>query len=209
MAVRFGCFISYAHDDGRRLKTFIQDFTEALVSELGAYLDDGQKVALDKDLLAGGVRHEPALAQYMCQSACWILVYVPKYRHHPWCRQEYRAMRVLEAERRDALGSRLPRTRAMILPVLLSGNVDDLPAGMPELEYVEDFSSFMVGHQHIIEHPEFQHRVRKMAENIWGTWRILAEDADLPDDCHVFEFPAPDDNDWAPEVGGLQLKRPT
>jgi TIR domain len=208
VAFEYGCFISYAHDEGHLIRRFIDDLTEALRSELGAYLNDENKLFLDQKRLSGGLSHPEVLAEAMCRSACWILVYIPKYRRMEWCRREYRAMRELESRRKEQPGPKLARGHAMIVPMLLRGHIDDLPIGVPAAEFVEDFTRFDVGQRRIVEHREFKPRIRLVAERIWDIWRAYEHVDHDGAGCEAFQLPAPDDADWGPEKGGPSQERP-
>lgn len=208
MAFEYGCFVSYPHDDGELINTFMGDLVTALESELGAYLERGRKVYIDRNGLNGGRAHATELARAMCASACWILVYSPKYRRRPWCRSEFRAMRLLEQQRRQALGRDLPPTKSMIIPVLLRGDMQDLPSGIPDSRFVVDFSAFMVGQQRIIEHPGFNVAIRRLSTEIFSIYQLWEGSDEHPRDCETFELPEPDEADWNTEVGGLSQGRP-
>lgn len=208
MPFEYGCFISYAHDDGERIQQFIEGFTDGLKSALGGYLGPEQKYWIDEDRLSGGYAHGEEIARRMCQSACWVLVYVPRYRRQPWCRREYRAMRALDQARRATLGRRIPQGTAMIIPVLLGGHVEDLPTSLPPKVFIEtEFQKFNVGQQRIVEHPDFQPRMTKIAQRIWDVWRIC-EDLEEPSGCEHFSLPEDSTEDWGPEKGGPGQGRP-
>lgn len=117
-------------------------------------------------------------------------------------------MRALEAQRRATLGKRLPRETAMIIPVLLSGHLDDLPRNLPSEVYVErEFQAFNVGQPRILHHPDFQPRMIEIGSRIWDAWRIY-EDLEEPQNCAGFRLPDDSLDDWGDEVGGPNQRRP-
>lgn len=207
MAFEFGCFISYAHDEGDLIQTFVKDFVKGLKAHL-VNIDDKQKYWWDEEQLSGGVRHPDKIATGMCQSACWVLIYFPKYRRHPACQQEYRAMYELEERRREALGRRLRKDQAMIIPILLGGDKEDLPQRLPDKVIIEDFSQYAVSGPRILRHPEFEKRMKLIAGRIWDVWRVCEDLKDEPSGCHEYSLPAPDKADWGPEVGGPEQEQP-
>jgi hypothetical protein len=117
-------------------------------------------------------------------------------------------MRVLEERRREVLAHRLPRTTAMIIPIVLRGPLEDLPIGVPAKEFVEDFTQFDVGTTSIIKHSQFKPRIKLMSERIWDVWRVCENDVGTPSECEAFSLPAPQASDWGPERGGPNQARP-
>lgn len=198
MPFQYGCFISYAHDSGDLISTFLEDLTTGLRDHLTGLAGEA-KYWLDEQRLAGGMAHPQAIATAMCESACWILVYHHRYRRSDWCKREYRAMRVLESQRMEALGKRLPRERRMIVPILLNGELGDLPVGLQEERIVENFTHFLVSQPRIHEHPKFEARVRNIADHVWQIWRVCEDKPDEPSDCEAFEVPQADPSDWGSE----------
>jgi hypothetical protein len=207
MAFDYGCFISYPHDDGALVKTFIHDFTVGLKAHL-YNLEDGKKYWWDQEQLGVGIRHPQAIASGMCKSACWIMIYYPKYRRSPFCKSEYLAMRELEARRREALGRRLPREFTMILPVLFRGEERDLPGGLSDEMIFEDFSKYTVSGPRILEHPEFEQKMMKISEHVWNVWKTCEDLDHEPRNCDDYTLPEPTDEGWGSESGGPSQKQP-
>jgi hypothetical protein len=61
MPFQYGCFVSYAHDSDGLVERFIGDLERALKAELGAYLDEDNKLFLDRERLSGGLSHPAVL----------------------------------------------------------------------------------------------------------------------------------------------------
>ncbi len=199
MAFDFGCFISYPHDDGDLVERFVEDFVKGLKAHL-MNLEKDKKYWWDREQLATGINHQQAIATGMCKSACWILIYYPKYRRSRECRKEYRAMRELEARRRQALGGILARDKAMIVPVLFSGHPKDLPGELADQVIFEDFTKYTVSGPRILEHPAFEAKIIKIAHHVWDVWKACEQVTHMPRDCHEYVLPEPREDDWGPEV---------
>jgi TIR domain len=201
MAFDYGCFISYPHDDGLLVERFMDDFTSALKAHL-LNLSKDRKYWLDSEQLGVGKRHPSKIARGMCRSACWILIYYPKYRRSDFCKREYRAMRELEALRSQALGRQLPAEHSMIVPVLFRGDKDDLPGGLADSVIFGDFSKYTVSGPRILEHPESEQKIIEIADHVWNVWRTYEDLDDQMRHCEQYELPAAAGDDWGLETGG-------
>ncbi len=207
MAFDFGCFISYPDDDGELVQRFMGDFTAGLKAHLLGP-DKGKKYWWDKEQLDGPVRHPDAIASGMCRSACWILIYYPRYRRSDYCKREYRAMCELEERRRSVLGKRLAREQTMIIPVLLRGHENDLPRKLPDHVTFEDFRRYTVSGPHILRHPTLEEKISLISERVWKVWKVCEHMEDVPSGCDTFPLPEPDESDWGPEHGDVEQARP-
>jgi hypothetical protein len=199
MPFQYACFISYAHDDGDLVTEFIEHLRKKLLDELGAYFDADEKLFIDRDSIDVGDAWEARIAGAMCRSACWMMVYMPKYRRKEYCRREYRAMVELEGGRRTMLKHRLPADRGMIIPVLLRSVPEDLPPAARKYQAIGDLRSYKVGHA---PNAKIDDTLMKLAKQIYELWQLGEEVEELTDRCAVYPLPQDDPNDWPPERGG-------
>jgi hypothetical protein len=188
MGFEHGCFISYMHASGNMMKPFIEDLVAALKGELEALVPD--PVYFDEDRLKPGIKHEPALGRGLCASACWIIVYVPQYSEHDYCMREFRAMQILEERRKQELGMELDPEKGMIVPILLRGNREELPAGVDKSIYLE-FNHITVASPKITKNRKSMEEIRDLATYIRGIFELGKH---LTYDCRGFEVPQLDGN---------------
>src|SRR5688572_29920864 len=141
MPIRYSCFISYPHGQGDVLKKFMEQLKQALVSSL--------EVWLRKDVYMDD-RHTPVynvnegIAEAICESVCMIVVFAPVYAESPYCLREFIAMENVEKKRKQKLGDQFDRTSRMIIPIILRGDLENLPIKIKGIHYY-DFSKFTVG----------------------------------------------------------------
>ncbi len=86
MPLEHACFVSYAHDPDELMSRFIDEFVECLRSSLRPYVDadrPDRKVFIDRAREQPGYRIDETRARTMCESACWIMVYVRRTRTMP------------------------------------------------------------------------------------------------------------------------------
>jgi TIR domain-containing protein len=185
MPFEYGCFVSYAHPEGRMMRTFIEDLVIALESELDPYMK--QQVYFDQERLKPGYEYDLALSHGLCSSACWILVYVPQYREREYCLREYHAMEMLEEQRRRKLGDKLPRHRRMIVPILVRGVLDELPGSLAKSQCLK-FDRLTLAEATISDRPEAMAQVSDLATEIHEIHKLGSE---LDHDCDAFEMPEP------------------
>jgi hypothetical protein len=188
MAFEYGCFVSYAHPEGRMMKAFIEDLVVALESELDPYMRN--QVYFDRERLKPGYRYDLALSRGICASACWILVYVPQYRERDYCLREYHAMEILQSQRRARLGHKLQRHRGMIIPILVRGDRAELPGSLDGSHYLE-FDHLTLAEATISDRPEAMAQIRDLAAEIHEIHKLGQE---LEQDCEAFELPSADGN---------------
>jgi hypothetical protein len=131
MPIKHACFISYRHGQRKLAERIINDLSDALASELEAWLE--QDVYVDRERLKGGEFYNEALAQALCESVCMILIFTPTYFSidHTFCAREYKAMERLEEQRFQALGGRVDKRRGLIIPIVFRGE-DYLPKEIKE-----------------------------------------------------------------------------
>jgi TIR domain len=189
-----GCFISYVNPREEMMEKFIGSLVPALKGELEPLLGTNA-VYVDRSGLQVGDNHEPVLGRGMCASACWMLIYVPQYAEHPYCRREFLAMQILQDRRRE-LGLKLPPQLGMILPVLLRGNKEELPNELRETIALE-FTKHTVASPEINTNEEVMEEIRELAEHIR---EVYEHGRDFDQDCTDFNIP-PDDE------GGSRFNR--
>jgi len=97
MAIRYGCFFSYAHGRHELMQRFKATLADALRCYLEPYFDNEDELFVDVEQLGGGDDLDRKIARAMCESVCMVLIYTPKYEAHAYTRREYAAMRRLEA----------------------------------------------------------------------------------------------------------------
>ncbi|HET9909818.1 MAG TPA: TIR domain-containing protein, partial [Anaerolineales bacterium] len=73
MPIKYSCFISYKHDS----VNIARDFQDALENEISLLLN--LPVYRDEERLHAGDFFNSALAQALCQSACMVMIYIPRY----------------------------------------------------------------------------------------------------------------------------------
>lgn len=183
MAFEYGCFVSYAHPEGGLMKTFIKDLIVALESELDPYLRN--QVYFDEERLKGGHELEGALGHGLCASACWVMVYVPQYKNQEYCLREFRAMQMLQEQRREALGGKLAKYRSMIVPILVRGSQAELPDNLSKTKCIE-FDQLTLAEATISDRPEAMQQIRDLAGEIHEVYKLGEE---LEHDCEGFELP--------------------
>lgn len=185
MAFEYGCFISYVHARHPLMKEFVDGLAQALESELEPMIGPG-RVYIDRERLKPGYRFDPALAQGLCASACMIVVYVPQYVKHEYCLREFRAMQLLEEERRAALNGKLESHQGMIIPVILRGDPGDLLGDVtPQPQYL-NFKKFSTATANILRLPSYIDQITKVADYIT---EIYGLGDGLSNDCGGFEIP--------------------
>jgi hypothetical protein len=209
MSFQYGCFISYAADEGEYMKKFMFNLISALRGALGPYLDDDEKLYIDESSLTVGRNADAALADGLCRSACWLMVYVPKYRRRSYCVREYAGMLELREHRRQILGDRLPRDWELIVPLLLKGPEQDLPASVQNVKRI-DFRKFSLLNPAIARNRQYNDQIEELAEHINDVWELGRSEPQVAQPCDGFELPSQcPPGEWdVPERGGPNLPSP-
>jgi len=135
MAIRYGCFFSYAHGRYELMTKFKTALSDAIRCYLEPYFDNENELFMDTEQLGGGDDIDRRIARAMCESVAMIMIYTPKYESHAYTRREFAAMQALEAERSQwyELPSRL------IIPVILTMHPAKLPPQVAESNMYVDF----------------------------------------------------------------------
>ena len=189
MPFKYACFISYPSAQGQMLKEFVEELKEALRDCIDPYLDE--EVYIDKEQLGGGDHFNEALAQAICQSLCMIVVYVPKYERHEYCRREYRAMEVLEQKRATICGREKLGNKGMIIPVILRGD-KDLPDKIKRHVHYCNFTKYTTASRNIRDNAECVEQLEAVARNIYELYQAF-EGHDACNDCGEFRLPSPEE----------------
>jgi hypothetical protein len=184
MAIRYGCFFSYAHGRHELMQRFKTTLADALRCYLEPHFDNEDELFVDTDQLGGGDDIDRKIARAMCESACMVLIYTPKYEAHAYTRREYAAMRLLEAERSKwyNLPSRL------IIPVIMTQHPEQLPPQITESFYV-DFSRFTMATADLKSNPDFLPDIDRMVKRIVTHYHYQKKFTPAGHDCNQFVLP--------------------
>ena len=188
MPFKHACFISYSHGKGDLIKRFVSELKSALTDYLDTYLD--VDIYTD-DRLVPGYHYNEALAQEICGSLCMIVVYIPKYERHEYCRREFAGMERLQETRFQLLGSGRDPKYGLIIPVILEG-IESLPPQIKAGRHYGDFSAFSPTKPELKRIPEFEPALRKIARYINALYTEFERFGDqVCDGCDRFQLPNP------------------
>jgi hypothetical protein len=185
MAIRYGCFFSYAHGKHALMQRFKTALAEALHCYLEPYFDTEDELFVDTEQLGGGDDLDRKIARAMCESVCMVLIYTPKYEAHPYTRREYEAMRRIEAERSQwyTLPSHL------IIPVIMTQHPDRLPPQITSSTFYVDFSHFTMATADLKSNPDFLPDIGKMVKRIATHYQCQKMYMPPGHDCNQFVLP--------------------
>ena len=169
MPFQHACFISYRHGQQQLMKRFVEDFHDALSSELEPLIDP-LRVYRDVLRLEGGDFYNQALARSLCESVCMIMIFTPTYFNsdHTYCTREFAAMCRIEEARLRANAE-----HGLIIPVVLRG-----------------FDQFLMSDEKLAKNKRFNTEIKKMAEYIAARCRELRG---MAIDCADFGMPGDDE----------------
>ena len=186
MAIRYGCFFSYAHGRHELMQRFKAALADALRCYLEPYFDNEDELFVDTEQLGGGDDLDRKIAHALCESACMVLIYTPKYEAHAYTRREYAAMRLIEAERSKwyTLPSQL------IIPVIMTQHPDRLPPQISESTFYVDFSRFTMATADLKSNPDFLPDIDKMVRRIVTHYQHQKKTMPSTHDCNQFVLPA-------------------
>jgi hypothetical protein len=184
MAIRYGCFFSYAHGRHELMQRFKATLADALRCYLEPYFDNEDELFVDVEQLGGGDDLDRKIARAMCESVCMVLIYTPKYEAHAYTRREYAGMRRLEAERSRwyTLPSKL------IIPVIMTQHPDGLPPQITDAFYV-DFSRFTMATADLKSNPDFLPDIDRMVKRIVTHYHYQKKCMPPGYDCNQFVLP--------------------
>ena len=186
MAIRYGCFFSYAQGRHALMRQFKSALVDALRCYLEPYFDNEDELFIDTEQMGGGDDLDRKIARAMCESVCMILIYTPKYEAHPYTRREYEAMRLIEAER--ATWYTLPSH--LIIPVIMTRHPESLPPQISGSTFYVDFSHYTMATADLKSNPDFLPDIDKMFKRIAAHYACQKKYTPQDHDCNQFALPA-------------------
>ena len=194
--IRYACFISYCHGQGKLMSRFITELRDGLRDSIEPYMD--LEVFLDSDRLQVGYRYNEALGKAICQSLCMVSVFVPKYLEHDYCRRELQAMQLADRRRRRSLGGAPAGHHGCVIPIVLRGNIGDLPDTIKGHVHCGDFSRFTTADRHLSYQKSFVTKIDDIAKYVYELYRNVGH---VAIDCSQFSLPTSKQaNRWKPPV---------
>jgi hypothetical protein len=186
MAIRYGCFFSYAHGRYELMNKFKAALSDAIRCYLEPHFDNEDELFIDTEQLGGGDDLDRKIARALCESVAMILIYTPKYEAHGYTRREYLAMKMLEAER--AQWYTLPSH--LIIPVIMTMHPGKLPPQITGSSLYVDFSHFTMATRDLKSNPDFVPDIKKIVERIVVHYHSQKKYTPDGHDCNQFELPA-------------------
>lgn len=186
MAIRYGCFFSYAHGRHALMKQFKASLADALRCYLEPYFDHEDELFIDSEQLGGGDDLDRKIARALCESVCMILIYTPKYEAHGYTRREHAAMQLLEAER----SKWYPLPSHLIIPVIMTRHPASLPQQIQDSHFYVDFSHYTMATTDLKSNPEFLPDIDKMVKRIAVHYAYQKKHTPSDHDCNHFVLPA-------------------
>lgn len=194
MAIRYGCFFSYAQGKHDLMNKFKTGLADALRCYLEPYFDNEDELFIDSDQLGGGDDIDRRIARAMCESVAMVLIYTPKYEAHTYTRREYAAMQLLEAER----STWYPMPSRLIIPVIMTRHPTALPPQITESSMYVDFSHFTMATADLKSNLDFLPDINKMVTRIVTHYQYQKMYTPAGHDCNQFVLP-----DVPPEWRGI------
>lgn len=190
MSIKYACFISYPHYNGEIMKIFIKQIKKELENALGFFINE--EIYQDIYHLKHDTSDEDLpkkLGQAICESVSWIIIFSPIYEERIWCLREFMAMEQIENKRKQLLGKKYDRTRRMIFPIILRGNLDELPVKIKGIHFY-DFNKFSLSQLTIPK--DDKKIIKSIAEDISTHYRYLKDlnDYKINDECNKFILPS-------------------
>jgi len=186
MAIRYGCFFSYAHGRHDLMIRFKTALADALRCYLEPYFDHEEELFVDQEQLGGGDDIDRKIARAMCESVAMILIYTPKYEAHAYTRREFAAMQLIEAERSAwyAMPSHL------IIPVIMTHHPARLPPQIANSSMYVDFSRFTMATGDMKSNADFIPDIQKIAARIAQHYECQKNATPAGHNCNHFVLPA-------------------
>ncbi|MFA9216205.1 MAG: toll/interleukin-1 receptor domain-containing protein [Sphingomonadaceae bacterium] len=185
MSLRYSCFVSYAHGQHAYMSKFKNDLVEALQCYLEPHLDHEHELFIDSEQLGGGDDIDQRIARALCESACMIVIYSPKYEAHSYTRREFAAMQLLETERRQWY----PLPSHLIIPVIMTRHPVGLPPQITDGMYV-DFSRYTLASNDLKTNLDFLPDIDRIVQRIVAHYHCLKHYMPQEHDCGRFVLPA-------------------
>lgn len=186
MPIKYSCFISYRHDS----VNIARDFQDALEEELSLLIN--LPVYRDEERLHAGEFFNEALASALCQSACMVMIYIPRYFDgvSTYCAREYKAMEGLETQRIEKLKRNgIDNSNGLIIPIVYRG-LDILPKPISTKRHFHNFEPYFLGGRTLKNNKKYLVAVKDIANYILNCCQDLNC---LPSDpcsrCDDFEIP--------------------
>jgi len=185
MTIRHGCFFSYAHGQHAYMSKFKDDLVDALKCYLEPHFDNEEELFIDSEQLGGGDDLDEKIARALCESACMIVIYTPKYEAHGYTRREFAAMQLIERERKQwyTLPSHL------IIPVIMTRHPVGLPPQITGPGMYVDFSRYTLASGDLKTNPDFIPDIEKMVHRIAEHYHCLKRSTPPGHDCSRFVLP--------------------
>ena len=185
MAIRYGCFFSYAHGRYELMNKFKAALSDAIRCYLEPYFDNEDELFIDTEQLGGGDDLDRRIARAMCESVSMILIYTPKYEAHGYTRREYAAMQLLEHER----GQWYPMPSHLIIPVIMTMHPGKLPPQITNSSMYVDFSHFTMATSDLKSNPDFLPDIKKVVDRIVTHYQYQKKYTPVGHDCNQFVLP--------------------
>jgi len=202
MAIRYGCFFSYAHGKHELMQRFKGALIDALRCYLEPHFDNEEELFVDTEQLGGGDDLDRKIARALCESVCMILIYTPKYEAHAYTRREYAAMQLIEQERSQwyAMPSHL------VIPVIMTQHPERLPPQIASARMYVDFSHFTMATADLKSNPAFLPDIDKIVKRIAMHYQLQKKYTPPGHDCNQFVMPAvPPEWRNIPDLGFPQI----
>lgn len=185
VAIRYGCFFSYAHGRYELMTRFKAALADALRCYLEPYFDTEDELFIDTEQLGPGDDLDGRIARAMCESVTMVLIYTPKYEAHAYTRREYAAMQQLEAER----SAWYPMPSHLIIPVIMTKHPAQLPSQITRSSLYVDFSRFTMATADLKANPDFLPDIDKMVKRIATHYEYQKMYTPAGHDCNQFVLP--------------------
>jgi hypothetical protein len=143
---------------------------------------------MDERLTPGDSFNE-GIAKAICESVCMIVVYSPLYERSKYCLREFLAMEKIEEKRKELLKEKYNKTKRMIIPLILRGDINNLPSRIKDI-HCHDFSKFKLATLKITE--EDIDVIEEIAEMINNHYTNLENIniKEVDDGCSEFILPS-------------------
>ncbi|MES2299789.1 MAG: TIR domain-containing protein [Pseudomonadota bacterium] len=186
MAIRYGCFFSYARGQHAFMSKFKNELADALRCYLEPHFDTETELFVDTEQLGGGDDLDQRIARALCESVCMIMIYTPKYEAHPYTRREFAAMQLIEEERRRWY----PMPSHLIIPVIMTRHPMSLPPQITGPGLYVDFSRYTMATPDLKTNPDFLPDIEKIVDRIAQHYQNQKIWTPPEHDCNQFVLPA-------------------
>jgi len=170
------------------MKQFIEQLRKTIDDYTDPFMDE--KAFIDEARLQPGYRYNEALAQAICQSACMVVVYVPRYERHSYCLREFKAMELIESNRLMTFGQQRFQNLRMIIPIILRADDEE---GVPPIiqDYIQycNFTKYTTADMDLSKNLTYVTQIEQIARSINRILRAMQE-PDPCTQCAEFRLPA-------------------